>query len=138
MTLSAAGFDAGGLHDVQIADRLPFALDRGDEAVAAPMQRLDEPRIVGIVAERRAQPLDRRIQAVLEIDERPGRPQALAQLFARHDFARTVEHRHENFEGLILKPDADSTLPQLARAHIDLEGPESLDVRRRRSTAASE
>ena len=94
------------------------------------MQRLDEPRIVGVVAERRAQPLDRGVQAVLEIDERPGRPQALPQLFTRHDFARTIEHHRENFERLILKPDADSALPQLARAQIDFEGPESLDVRR--------
>ena len=74
------------------------------------MERLDEPRIIGIIAERRAQPLDRGIQAVLEIDEGPRRPQALAQLVARHDIARTIEHHHENFERLILQPDADSSL----------------------------
>ena len=107
LALSAAGFD-GRPHHVQIAHRLPFGLDRGDEAVAAPMQRLDEPRVVGIVAERRAQPFDRGVQAVLEVDERSRRPQALAQLFARHDFARPLEHHHENFKRLILKPDADS------------------------------
>ena len=78
----------------------------------------------------RAQPLDGGVQAVLEVDEGAGRPQALAQFFARHHLARTLEHHRENLERLILKPDADASLPQLARAQIDLEGPKSLDVRR--------
>ena len=130
LTLSCRRLRGRRPHDVQIAHRLPLGLDGRDEAVAAPMQRLDEPRIVGIVAERGAQPLDRRIQAVLEIDERPRRPQTLAQLFARHHFAGPLEHHRENFERLILQPDADAALAQLARAQIDLEGPESLDVRR--------
>ena len=126
--LSAIGF-GGRPHDVQIAHRLPLALDRGDEAIAAPVQRLHEPRVVGIVAERRAKPLDRRIQAVLEVDERPCRPETLPQLLARHDLARPLDHHRENFKRLILKPDADSPFPQLARAQVDLEGAESPHVR---------
>ncbi len=93
------------------------------------MQRLDEPWIIGVVAQRSAQPFDGGIQAVLEVDERSRRPQTLAQLIARHDLARTLDHHRENLEGLILKPDADAALPQLARAQINLEGSESLDVR---------
>ena len=79
-------------HDVQIADRLPFTLDGSDEAVAPPVQGLDEPRIVRVIAERCAQPLNRGVQAVLEIDERPFRPETLAKFFARYDFTRALQH----------------------------------------------
>ena len=94
------------------------------------MQRLHESGIVGVVAERSAQPLDRRIQTVLEIDKRAGRPQTLAQLLARDDFTGALEHERENFERLILKPDPDAAFAKLARAKIDFERSESLDGRR--------
>ena len=103
-----------------------LALDGRNEPVPAPVQRLDKSRIVRVVAERGAQALDRRIQAVLEIDEGPGGPQTLAQLFARHHLARPFEHHREYLKRLILKPDADAALPQLARAQIDFEGPNRL------------
>jgi hypothetical protein len=45
------------------------AVDRRDEPVAPPGQRLVEARLLCIVAQRRPQPLDRRVQAVLEVDE---------------------------------------------------------------------
>jgi hypothetical protein len=115
---------------VQVPHRLTFALDGRDESVPAPVQRLHKPRIVGVVTECRAQPLDRRVQAVLEVDECPGRPQPLAKLFARHHVAWPFEHHRKYFERLILKPDADSALPQLARAQVDFEGRKSPDVRR--------
>jgi hypothetical protein len=54
---------------VQIANRLRVAFDVCNESIAPPMQRLDEPRIVGVIAKRGAQALDGRIQAVLEVDE---------------------------------------------------------------------
>ena len=115
---------------VQVAHGLPVSLDSCDEAIAAPVQRFDEPWIVRVIAQRCAQPLDRRIQTVLEIDERPGRPQTLPQFFARHDVARAFEHHRQNFERLILKPDADAALAQFARAQVDFESPKSLDAPR--------
>ena len=117
-------------HHVQIANRLPVAFDVCNESIAPPMQCLDEPWIVGVVAKGGAQALDRRVQAVLEVDECPRWPQAQPKLFARDHIAGSLEHHHENLEWLILQPDADAPLPQLARTHIDLEGPESFDVRR--------
>ena len=116
-------------YSVQVAHRLPLGLDRCNEAIATPVQRLHEPRVVGIVAKRRAKPLDRRIQAVLEVDERSRRPEKLAELLAHHNLARPIDHHRENLKRLILKPDADSPFPQLARAHVDLEGAKSLHVR---------
>ena len=100
------------------------------------MQRLDKPRIVGVVAECGAQPLDRGVQAVLEIDEGPRGPQTLAQLLPRHDVAGPLEHDRENLERLILQPDADAALAQLARAQIDFECSESPDVDDRRSSGS--
>ena len=120
----------GGRTTCRLRTGCPSALDRRDEPVPAPVQRLDEPRIVGIVAERGAQPLDGRVQAVLEVDERACRPEALPELLSRHHFARPLEHHRENLERLILKPDADAALSQLARAQIDLEGPKSPHARR--------
>ena len=113
---------------MKIADELPLAFDGGDKPVAAPVQCLDEPRIIGVIAERAPQPFDGGVQAVLEVDERSRRPQALTQLVASHDVTGPLDHHRENLEGLILKPDADAPLSQLARAQINLEGRESLDV----------
>ena len=46
--------------------------DRCDEAIAPARQRLDEPRVLGRVAEHLAQLLDRRVEGVIEIDEGVG------------------------------------------------------------------
>ncbi len=103
-------------HDVQVAHRLSLGLDSRDEPVTAPMQRFDEPRVVGIVAERGAKALDGRIQAVLEVYEGTSRPQTLTELFSRHHLAGPLQHDRQNLERLILQPDADAALAQLACA----------------------
>ena len=67
-----------------------FSVDAGDgcnEPVAAPGQRFDKPRVVGGVAQRLAQLIDRRIQAAVEIDEGIGGPGAGAKLFPSHHLA---------------------------------------------------
>ena len=92
------------------------ALDSRDEAVAAAMQRLDEARPLGVVAEHGAQPLDRGVQTVLEVDERAVRPQPVAQLVARQQFARMFEHQREHGERLILQAKPHAVFAQLARA----------------------
>ncbi|HUP39148.1 MAG TPA: hypothetical protein VM115_03430 [Vicinamibacterales bacterium] len=74
------------------------------------VKRFHETWIVRVITQRCAQPLDRRIQTVLEINKRPGRPQALPQLFARYDVAGAFEHHRQNFEWLILKTNADAPL----------------------------
>ena len=94
---------------------------RADEAIAAPRQRLHVARIVRVVAQGGAEPLHGRIQAVLEVDERPLRPQPVPQLVTRHDVARTLEHQAEDFERLVLEAHARRSFPQLARTEIQLE-----------------
>ena len=100
--------------------------------IAALMNRLDEARHVGLVAERDAQPPHGRVQAVLEIDECPLRPEALAQLLAADDLARPLEQGSQNAERLLLERDAEAALAELSRSEIDLEGAEPDDVRRGR------
>ena len=100
------------------------ALDRGDEPVAAAVQRLDKSRIVRVVAERGPQPLHRGVEAVLEINEGPLGPQPIAQLLPRDDVAGPLEHDRQNLERLILQPYPNTALAQLARAQIDFEDSE--------------
>ena len=107
------------------SDVVASALDRSDEAISAPLQRLDEARTLGVVAERGAQPLDRRVQPVLEIDERPVRPQPVAELVAGEHVRGTLEQHGQNFEWLVLQPDADAVLAQLTRADVELESAEA-------------
>src|SRR5262245_37349095 len=85
------------------------------------MERLHEPRVVRIVAQRGTETLHCRVEAVLEVDERAGRPETLAKLLACHNLARTVEHHRENLERLILQSNPDAALAQFTRAGIDLE-----------------
>jgi hypothetical protein len=66
---------------------------------------------------------------VLEIDERAGGPEPLAQLFACDELTGPVEHHRQNFERLFLQSDSHSALAQLARAQVDLEGSEPPNIR---------
>jgi hypothetical protein len=58
---------------------------------------------------------------VLEVDERPIGPQALAQLVPRDDVAATLEHHAKDLEWLILQTDSRGARPQLARTDVELE-----------------
>ena len=65
-------------------------VQRTDEPVAAAWQRLDIARDVGRIIERLAQAPNRRVQAGLEVDERIGGPEAIAQRLAGDELARTL------------------------------------------------
>ena len=92
-----------------------------DEPVAAARQRLNEPRHIGRIPERIAQPAHRGIQPVFEIDECLRRPQSLPQLLPGDEFAGTIQQRLENLKRLLGQIDADAGLPQFARANVQLE-----------------
>jgi hypothetical protein len=66
---------------------LTGSFDWGNEAVAMPRNRLNVTCVFGRITESGAEFLDRSIQAVLEVHEGIGGPEAGAQLFAGHDFA---------------------------------------------------
>ncbi len=47
---------------------------------------------------------------MIEINESIGRPDFLAQLFARYDPARLFQQNPENVKGLLLQPDSGSII----------------------------
>jgi hypothetical protein len=104
-------------------------LEPGDEAIPPARHGLDEPRLIGFIAEGGAQPLDRRVEAVLEVDERSVGPETLPQFVARDDVAGALEHQAEDFVRLILQADAPRPVAQLAGMAVELERRESKQVR---------
>jgi hypothetical protein len=98
-----------------------------DEPVAAARHRLDELRLVGVVAERRAQPLHGGIQAVLEIHEGAGRPQPLANAVAGDHVSGLLEQQLQDLEGLVLQARAPVRRAQLAGVDVEFERAESDD-----------
>ena len=105
--------------------------DAPDEAIAAPRQRFDEPGPIGRIAQRLAQPADRRVQAVLEVDEDLVAPQPPTQRVPRDDFAGPLEQRREHLERLFAQVDANAALAQLPQRQIDFEAFEAHDSRHR-------
>ena len=98
---------------------------RRDEPVPAARQRLDIARDVGRIVERLAQAAHRRVQAGLEVDERIGAPEAIAQCLARDELARTLEQRLQNRDGLVGNLEAGGAVAQLPRAPVQRERAES-------------
>lgn len=101
------------------------AFHGGDETVAAARQGFDETRLLGRIAEGAAERLDRRIHAMLEIDEGVGRPQAALQLLAGEQLAGLFEKQGENLKGTAGEVDLHTVLAQLAGTKINLVGVEA-------------
>ena len=104
----------------------PACFDRGHETVAPAGQRLHEPRTVGGIVQGIPQPLDRAVEADVEVHERVAGPEGLADLLARHDLARPLEEEGEDLEGLLLQPDLRPVLVELTRGRVELEASESV------------
>jgi hypothetical protein len=79
---------------------------------------LDEARRVGGVAQRLSQLIDRRVQAVVEVNEGIGRPDLGAKLFPIYYFARVTEQDSENAKGLFLQFDPQALLMKFPRTQV--------------------
>src|SRR5579863_4086471 len=79
------------------------------------------------VAQDIAQPVDRCVEAFIEIHKLIAGPNRLAQLLPRHDFARVFQEQRQNSKWLLLKPDLQPRPAQLAGAKIYLEQPKADD-----------
>jgi hypothetical protein len=101
-----------------------------DEAIAAPRQRLDEPRAMRVVAQRRPDGGDAEVQAPIEIDEGVVPPQMAFQLVARHHGSRPAREQREYLRGLRGEVHAASGAMQLARLEIEIEDAEPQDRHR--------
>src|SRR5262245_33534265 len=87
--------------------------------MSAAAHRFDEARVLRRVAKSCPKFCDRRAEAVIEIDERIGRPQRLTHFFAGDEIAVMVEEKHQQLERLLLKLDSDALLAELSRAPVD-------------------
>ena len=61
------------------------------------------------------------MQAVVEVDERPLRPQPFLQLLTRDDAARARQQHVENEERLLLQADASAVGDQFARVVVECD-----------------
>jgi hypothetical protein len=100
-------------------------VDGRNEPITAPMERFNKSGILCRIPKRSAQPLDRGVEAVLEVDERAIRPQAVTNFVARDDFSWLIQHQHQNLERLVLQPHPNALLAELSRLEIYLEDAES-------------
>jgi len=101
---------------------------RGEEAIAAPGEGLNEPRVGRRVPECLPQLVDGGIEAVIEVDERVGRPQRLAELLPGHDLVGPRQERDEDPERPLLEADPGAAPPQLTGVEVGLEHPEPDDA----------
>jgi hypothetical protein len=94
--------------------------DVGKESVAPTGNGLDEARILRRVAQRFTNLVDCFVKAVIEVDDRLA-PKFLAQLLSGYQLSRSFEQHRQDLKRLLLQPDPQATLRQLARSQVDLK-----------------
>ena len=97
------------------------AVDGGDEAVSTAGQGFEEARARSEIAQRLANFVHRRIQAVIEIDESIGGPDFFAQVVARDHLTGILQQGSENLKRLFLKPYASAVFAQLSGGQVDFK-----------------
>jgi hypothetical protein len=95
---------------------------RGAPPVPAARHGLDERRLPRSIADDAAEALDGRIEAVVEIDVGPRRPELAPQLLPRHHGARPGQQQAENPARLLLQPGPGTVALELAGRHVQHEG----------------
>jgi hypothetical protein len=76
--------------------------DGSNKTIPIARQRLDEPRILGLISQRDAQFIHRSVNAVFKVNEGIDWPELLLDLFPGHHFAGPLEKRSQNLEGAFL------------------------------------
>ena len=102
----------------RIDDRGCLVTDLGNKPIAAPRNRFDESRSRCRVSQDLAETLDRRVEAVLEIDERVIGPYRPPQLVARDEASSMRDQDAEDSKRLLGHEHAVGAVPQLARGQI--------------------
>lgn len=102
--------------------------DRGDETIASAGKRLYICRVVGRIAERLADLIDRAGEAALEIDGCVVSPYFVLELFAGENFARSSQESGEQTKGLSCEANTESGFANFLGVEIDLEDPERHDL----------
>lgn len=134
-----ASFRRGGIRcrgRLQTLGRLRD-LDGSNEAVSSAGQCLDVAGIARGFAERFPQLLNRRVDAVIELDHGIVRPQLQPDFLAQDHLTGMVEQHHQDLEGLLADPDFDSVLTQFTGTGIGFERAEADPPRRENDLEAA-
>ncbi len=95
---------------------------RRDEPIPSTRQRLDKRRRLGGITERLPEFLYRCVEAVLEVDERVGLPEPVAQILASDNIAGPVKERRQHLGRLLLQRHATAIVAaELAGRRIEYE-----------------
>ncbi len=96
-----------------------------DEPISAARKSLHVPWLFRRISQCLSQLVNRRIQALFEIDERPALPQGILQIVAANYLPGLTYQQQKDLERFALEPDADSVLNQCSGELIVLERSES-------------
>ena len=108
-------------------------VDRRDEPIASPRKCLDESRRSGRVPEDLPQPLDGRVQAVLEVHKGVVGPEFVSKRLPCDERAVLTDENRQQAERLIRQEHRVHTVPlELARTQVQDELPKADDVGSRR------
>lgn len=99
-----------------------------DKPIPTPGYRLDEARVRGGFAQRRAQTCNSDIQAIVKVNEHVLAPKPLPQLITRDELSGMLQQRGKHLKGLVAKSDPNSTLAKFAEREIGLEAIEADNV----------
>ena len=109
-------------------NRRAFHRYRSNKTVAPPGNSFNETWIVGIVVESGTDLFKNDIQAAVEVDISPFRPQLLTQFLSGNDFAGALQQKKQHAKWLVLKPDAQTAAAQRAAAGVGLEPSKAKDA----------
>jgi hypothetical protein len=91
------------------------------ESVPTLRQRLNEPWVLGVVAQGFANSIDGFVESSVEVADRVRGPKPLLEFFPGHHFARALDQCGQSLKGLLLQPDLQTPFAQLARTWIHFE-----------------
>jgi len=101
---------------------LNWAIHVSDKPVTASRQCLYKPRRISGVTQDIAESQDCVIETHVKVHKSIRRPKLVAKLVPGNDFARIFQQHNENLKRLLLQPESDPVLVQLARRKVNLEG----------------
>ncbi len=101
---------------------LNWAIHVSDKPVTASRQCLYKPRRISGVTQDIAESQDCVIETHVKVHKSIRRPKLVAKLVPGNDFAGIFQQHNENLKRLLLQPESDPVLVQLARRKVNLEG----------------
>ena len=102
--------------------------DRRDKAVPVARQGFDEAWMLGVVAQRFAQSVHRRVDAVFEVNDDTVWPESLLEFLAGDYLTWMLKQKGQNLERLVLQPHLGARLAQFSCSKVNFEDVETRDT----------